>query len=66
VFASLPPLDNSVRAAYMARLGVEVGPPSVESMYTLVRRHTERVSYETMWIQSGELWGSPRPSRLAG
>jgi N-hydroxyarylamine O-acetyltransferase len=57
MFASLPPLDNAVRAAYLARLGVEVGSPSVESMYTLVRRHAERVPYETMWIQSGELWG---------
>ena len=26
-------------------------------MCRLVRRHAERVSYETMWIQSGELWG---------
>lgn len=57
MFASLPPLDNAVRAAYLARLGVEAGSPSVESMYALVRRHAERVPYETMWIQSGELWG---------
>ena len=57
MFASLPPLDDAVRAAYLARLGVESGPPSVESMYTLARRHAERVPYETMWIQSGELWG---------
>ena len=57
MFASLPPLDDAVRATYLARLGVEAGPPSVESMYRLVRRHAERVPYETMWIQSGELWG---------
>jgi N-hydroxyarylamine O-acetyltransferase len=63
LFASLPPLDDAVRAAYLARLGVEEGPPSVESMYTLVRRHAERVPYETLWIQSGELWGiDPRES----
>jgi N-hydroxyarylamine O-acetyltransferase len=63
VFAELPPLDDEVRAAYLARLGVEVGPPSVGSMCTLVRRHAERVPYETMWIQSGELWGiDPRES----
>jgi N-hydroxyarylamine O-acetyltransferase len=57
MFASLPPLDDAVRTAYLARLGVEAGSPSVESMCVLVRRHAERVPYETMWIQSGELWG---------
>jgi N-hydroxyarylamine O-acetyltransferase len=57
MFASLSPLDEVVSAAYLARLGVEAGPPSVESMFALVRRHAERVPYETMWIQSGELWG---------
>jgi arylamine N-acetyltransferase len=57
MFASLPPLDVAVRAAYLARLGVEAEPPSVEAMCTLVRRHAERVPYETLWIQSGELWG---------
>jgi N-hydroxyarylamine O-acetyltransferase len=57
MFASLPPLDDAVRAAYLSRLGVDVGPPSVESLYALVRRHSERVPYETLWIQSGELWG---------
>ena len=57
MFALLPPLDNEVRAAYLARLGVEAGSPSVEWMFTLARRHAERVPYETMWIHSGELWG---------
>jgi N-hydroxyarylamine O-acetyltransferase len=57
MFGSLPPLDDAVREAYLARLGVEAGSPSVESMSALVRRHAERVPYETMWIQSGELWG---------
>ncbi len=57
MFTSLPPLDNAVRAAYLARLGVEAEPPSVESMFALMRRQAERVPYETMWIQSGELWG---------
>ena len=57
MFASLPPLDDAVRAAYLARLGVEAGSPSVESLFALVRRQAERVPYETMWIQSGELWG---------
>jgi arylamine N-acetyltransferase len=59
----MPPLDDEVRAAYLARLGVEAEPPSVEAMCTVVRRQAERVPYETMWIQSGELWGiDPRES----
>ncbi|MCW2786926.1 MAG: hypothetical protein JWP74_3443 [Marmoricola sp.] len=57
MFASLPPLDNDVRAAYLTRLGLEADPPSAEAVFALVRRHAERVPYETMWIQSGELWG---------
>lgn len=57
MFASLPPLDDTVRAAYLARLGVDPEPPSVESLAALVRRHAERVPYETLWIQSGERWG---------
>jgi len=60
-----------VRAAYLDRLGMEAGPPSVESLYALVRRHAERVPYETLWIQSGERWGidpaeSARRIALAG
>lgn len=57
MFATLPPLDDAVRAAYLSRLGVEAGPPSVEALSTLVRRHAERVPYETLWIHSGERWG---------
>lgn len=57
MFASLPLLDDDVRVAYLARLGVEAEPPSVEALFALVRRHAERVPYETLWIQSGELWG---------
>lgn len=71
MFTSLPPLEAEVRAAYLARLDVEPGPPSVEALGALVRRHAERVPYETMWIQSGEMWGidpgeSARRIALAG
>ena len=51
------PLDPDVRSAYLARLGVEPEPPSVEALRRLVRRHAERVPYETLWIQAGEAWG---------
>jgi len=50
------PLDADVRAAYLARLGVEPEPPSVEALFRLVRRQAERVPYETFWIQAGEAW----------
>jgi N-hydroxyarylamine O-acetyltransferase len=63
MFAPLPLLDESVRAAYLYRLGVDVGPPSVEMLFMLVQRQSERVPYETLWIQSGEWWGiDPRES----
>lgn len=57
MFASLPPLDEDVRAAYLGRLGVEPEPPSAEALCALVRRHAERVPYETMWMHAGEQWG---------
>ena len=57
MFGSLPALDEVVRGAYLARLEVAPESPSVEAMFEIVRRQAERVPYETMWIQSGELWG---------
>ncbi|WP_458247215.1 arylamine N-acetyltransferase family protein [Streptomyces sp. MAI_2237] len=56
MFDSVSPLDPDVRRAYLARLDVEPAPPSVEAMRLLVRRHAERVPYETLWIQAGEAW----------
>src|SRR5690349_25124345 len=51
------PLDDDVRTAYLARLGVQPEPPSVDALFRLVRRQAERVPYETFWIQAGEAWG---------
>lgn len=56
VFESMPRLDPALQQAYLARLGVEAEPPSVAAMRRLVRRHAERVPYETLWIQAGEAW----------
>jgi N-hydroxyarylamine O-acetyltransferase len=56
MFESMARLDLDVQHAYLARLGVESAPPSVEAMHLLVRRHAERVPYETLWIQAGEAW----------
>ena len=56
VFESPDELDPRVRAAYLARLGVEAGPPSVDLLRLVVQRHAERVPYETLWIPAGERW----------
>lgn len=56
VFESLPPLDDEVRDAYLARLGLPPEPPSVAALCRLAQRQVERVPYETLWIQAGEAW----------
>jgi arylamine N-acetyltransferase len=50
----IPPTD---RDAYLARLGVDAEPPSVDGLIRLHRAHVERVAYETLWIHLGERWG---------
>ena len=45
-----------MRDAYLARLGLEAEPPSVDALFRLHRAHVERVPYETLWIQTGERW----------
>ena len=57
MFAQLPRMDADVRRAYLDRLGVAPEEPSEEALGLLVRRHAERVPYETLWIQAGEGWG---------
>jgi len=42
--------------AYLARLGLEAEPPSVDALTRLHRAHVERVPYETLWIHMGERW----------
>jgi arylamine N-acetyltransferase len=56
VFESAGALDSTVREAYLARLGVDVEPPSPAALRLLARRHAERVPYETLWIHAGEAW----------
>lgn len=51
------PLDPDVREAYLARLDLDPGAPSAAELRMIVNRHVERVPYETLWIQTGELWG---------
>ena len=56
MFESPEHLDPAVRVAYLARLGVGPEPPSADALHVLVRRHAERVPYETLWIPAGERW----------
>jgi arylamine N-acetyltransferase len=49
-------LGREVVGAYLDRLGLGAEPPSFEALCELHRRQVERVSYETLWIHSGELW----------
>jgi N-hydroxyarylamine O-acetyltransferase len=45
------------RDAYLAQLGVDAEPASVDGLIRLHRAHVERVAYETLWIHLGERWG---------
>lgn len=51
------PLEPEIQARYLARLGLTAQEPSAGALRILVGRQAERVPYETLWIQSGELWG---------
>jgi N-hydroxyarylamine O-acetyltransferase len=53
----MPTTADAVRDAYLARLGLEPEPPSVDALFALHRAHVERVAYETLWIHLGERWG---------
>lgn len=58
VFELRDGLDRTVRDAYLSRLGVDVGAPSVEALTRIVQRQAERVPYETFWIPTGEGWST--------
>ncbi len=47
---------DAVRDAYLARLGLDAAPTSVEALFSIHRAHVERVAYETLWIHLGERW----------
>ena len=64
---------DELTASYLARLGLEPEPPSLDALQRLHRAQVERVPYETMWIHAGESWGidprdvdgSASPSKVA-
>lgn len=50
-----PPLDASLRDAYLRRLGFDAPPPAtVATLYALHRAQVERVPYESVWVWLGE------------
>jgi arylamine N-acetyltransferase len=49
-------MEPELRDAYLARLGLEGEPPSVDALQRLHRAQVERVPYETMWIHMGDRW----------
>jgi N-hydroxyarylamine O-acetyltransferase len=50
-----PPVDDSLRAAYLRRLGFTTQPPAtVETLYALHRAQVERIPYESVWVWLGE------------
>jgi N-hydroxyarylamine O-acetyltransferase len=51
--------------AYLARLGLEREPPSVEALFRLHEAHAEQIAYETLWIQLGERRGIDQGASLA-
>lgn len=51
----LPPLDETLRDAYLRRLGLAGVPaPSVETLFAVHRAQAERIPYETVWLWLGE------------
>lgn len=56
MFGGFGDLDATVRARYLARLGLVAEPPSATALRRIVNRQVERVPYETLWIQAGEQW----------
>jgi arylamine N-acetyltransferase len=50
-----PPVDESLRDAYLRRLGFATAPPAtVDTLYAVHRAQLERVPYESVWVWLGE------------
>jgi N-hydroxyarylamine O-acetyltransferase len=49
-------MDPRLQQDYLDRLGVAAEPPSAAALQRIVRRHAERVPYETLWIHAGQAW----------
>jgi len=50
-----PPLDESLRDAYLRRLGFSTVPPATEeTLFAVHRAQVERIPYEDVWLWLGE------------
>lgn len=50
-----PPVDESLRDAYLHKLGFDTVPPAtVETLYAIHMAQVERVPYEDVWVWLGE------------
>jgi arylamine N-acetyltransferase len=50
-----PPADESLRDAYLRRLGFDAPPPAtVATLHAVHRAQVERVPYESVWVWLGE------------
>jgi arylamine N-acetyltransferase len=50
-----PPVDESLKRAYLRRLGFATPPPAtVETLFAVHRAQLERVPYESVWVWLGE------------
>jgi N-hydroxyarylamine O-acetyltransferase len=53
--STTPPVDESLRDAYLRRLGFDTPPPAtVETLHAVHRAQVERVPYESVWVWLGE------------
>jgi N-hydroxyarylamine O-acetyltransferase len=51
-------ITDELRRSYLARLGFEYEPPSIDALQRLHRAHLEKVPYETFWLHLGEQWST--------
>lgn len=56
--------ESTLRDAYLARLGVDAEPPSVDALFRIHQAHVERVAYETLWIHLGQRWSADADESL--
>lgn len=53
--STTPPVDESLRDAYLRRLSFDTPPPAtVETLHAVHRAQVERVPYESVWVWLGE------------
>jgi arylamine N-acetyltransferase len=54
--AGPPVLPAELMHAYLARIGADAAPPSVDALRALHRAHQSALAHESTWIHLGEEW----------